>query len=398
MIKKLVKFILIIFILFAFIKPIFAQEKKATIYFFWSKSCPHCAREKVFLNELVKKYPETEIKSFEVSANQENLDLLKKVSQEFQVQSPGLVPFTAVGKYHFVGYLDDETTGKEIEEALRCHLAEGCQDIVGPLIDSETIQKTPQAIKGIPETLHLPLLGEIKTKALSLPALTVIIGLLDGFNPCAMWTLLFLISLLLSMKDRRRMWTLGVAFIVASGFVYFLFLAAWLNLFLFLGFIIWVRILIGLVALGAGGYSLRSYLVNKEGGCEVGDEKKRERVFTKIRKITQDRRFLFALLGIILLAFAVNLVELICSAGLPAVYTKILSLSPLPGWQYYLYLFLYILFFMLDDLFVFFVAMTTLQAVGIQTKYARLSRLIGGILMVIIGLLLLFKPEYLMFG
>ena len=103
-------------------------------------------------------------------------------------------------------------------------------------------------------------------------------------------------------------------------------------------------------------------------------------------------------IGIILLAVAVNLIELVCSAGLPAIYTQILSLATLDRWQYYLYLLLYILIFMLDDLIVFFIAMITLKAVGIENKYVRFSRLIGGILITIIGLLLLFKPEILMFG
>ena len=125
---------------------------------------------------------------------------------------------------------------------------------------------------------------------------------------------------------------------------------------------------------------------------------KRQKVFEKIKSITRKKQFLFALGGIILLAFAVNLVELICSAGLPAIYTQILSLAQLPKWQYYLYLIFYILIFMLDDLVIFFTAMVTLQAVGIQSKYSRISHLVGGILMLIIGILLLFKPEFLMFG
>jgi hypothetical protein len=180
--------------------------------------------------------------------------------------------------------------------------------------------------------------------------------------------------------------------------VHFLFLSVWLNLFLFLGFVVWVRILISAVALGAGGYYLRDYWVNNNSVCSVTGSEKRRRVFEKIRNITQKRQFVFALGGIILLAVAVNVVELICSAGLPAIFTKILSLSNLPVWQYDLYLLFYILIFMLDDLFVFFTAMSTLQVVGIQNKYSRFSHLVGGILMLIIGLLLLFKPEWLMFG
>lgn len=248
------------------------------------------------------------------------------------------------------------------------------------------------------ESLTLPIIGTIQTANLSLPLLSVVIGLLDGFNPCAMWTLFFLISLLLSMKDKRRMWILGTAFIITSAFVYFLFLSAWLNFFLILGFLFWIRIIIGLVALGAGVYNLRDYYVNREGACKVAGSEKRRKTFDKLKNLAHERKFILALGGIILLAFAVNLIELVCSAGLPAIYTQILSLNTLSTWQYYSYILIYIFFFMLDDLFVFAIAMITLHAVGIQSKYARFSRLIGGILMLIIGALLLFKPEFLMFG
>ncbi|HOX41125.1 MAG TPA: hypothetical protein PK263_02945, partial [bacterium] len=197
---------------------------------------------------------------------------------------------------------------------------------------------------------------------------------------------------------RKRMWLLGSAFIIASSAVYFVFMSAWLNLLLFIGLIAAVRVIIGLVALGGGMYSLRDFWTNKEGGCKVTGNEKRRAVFEKLKTIVYERSFGFALIGIVLLAFAVNLVELICSAGLPAVFTQVLTMSNLPTWQYYLYILLYIFFFMLDDLIIFFVAMFTLQLTGITTKYSRISRLVGGIVMTAIGLILIFKPSWLMFG
>lgn len=398
MFKKLTLVFFVFILSFLLFKPILAQEnKKVNIYFFWVKGCPHCAKEKIFLKSLQEKYENLEIKSLEIGSSQENIKLLKKVGEKLQVDVSG-VPFTVVGKYHFSGFYDEQTTGKAIEEALLCHMADGCQDLVSPLITpsaSKVLAIETQAALG---KIKLPIIGDLKVKTLSLPVLTIVIGLLDGFNPCAMWVLLFLISLLLGMKDRKKMWILGTTFILASGFVYFLFLSAWLNFFLFLGFVFWVRIIIALVALGSGGYNLRDYFVNKRASCKAAAGKKRQKVFEKLKNITQEKKFLLSLAGIILLAFAVNLVELVCSAGLPAIYTQILSLASLERWQYYLYLLLYIFIFMLDDLGVFFVAMITLKAVGIESKYSRFSRLFGGILITIIGLLLLFKPEVLMFG
>jgi len=391
MINRIIKSLLLLGMFLLLVKLAFGEARpalaaEATLHFFWASGCPHCAKEKVFLNTLREKYPQLTIRDYEITYGRKNLELLQKVGVELQVDVSG-VPFTVIGKEHFAGYLNDETTGKEIEEAVKRAVENGREDLVGGLQPNS-----------IPETLKVPIFGELQVKSLSLPLLTFIVALLDGFNPCAMWTLLFLISLLLGLKDRKRMWVLGIAFIAASAFVYFLFLSAWLNLFLFLGFVVWVRILIGLVALVAGGYYLRDYWVNKKGSCSIMGDEKRQKIFEKLKIVTQNKKFLLALGGIILLAFAVNLVELICSAGLPAIYTRILSFSELPGWQYYLYLVFYILIFMLDDLFIFFTAMITLQVVGIQSKYSRLSHLVGGVLMFVIGLLLLFKPEWLMFG
>jgi len=289
---------------------------------------------------------------------------------------------TIIGDNYFLGYGDDSTTGISIEEAVKKQLS--------------LSQTEPTKI--IPKQIKVPVFGNLEIAALSLPLLTIIIAALDGFNPCAMWTLLFLISLLLGMKDRTRMWILGITFIATSALVYFLFLSAWLNFFLFIGYSLLIRYLVGAAAIGAGSYHLYDYLKNKNGVCKITGNEKRQQVFTKLKEIASKKQLFLALVGIILLAIAVNIVELLCSAGLPAVYTQVLSYTKLSSWQYYAYLVLYILIFMLDDLFVFFTAMITLKAVGLEGKYSRYSHLIGGILILAIGLLMLLKPEWLMFG
>ena len=375
--------------------PAHASDE-VNLYFFWGEGCPHCAAEKPFLEKLEQKYPQLNIHELEVWGNRENLNLMIEFGKKLDANISG-VPFTVVGEHYISGWMDEAYTGKQIEDAIQCAIQNSCRDIGNEIANGKT-DVAVEKVSKIPEKITLPFLGEVQTKNISLPVLTIIIGALDGFNPCAMWTLLFLISLLLGMGDRKRMWILGGVFIAASAFVYFLFMAAWLNLLLFLGFVFWVRIVIALVAIGGGGYYLKEYFTAEDTTCKVTGTEKRQRVFEKIKKIAHESHFLLALAGIILLAFAVNLVEAICSAGLPVVYTQILSLSGLAKWQYYLYISLYILIFMLDDLIVFFVAMITLRMTGLSTKYSRFSHLIGGAVMVIIGLLLVFKPELLMFG
>ncbi len=194
------------------------------------------------------------------------------------------------------------------------------------------------------------------------------------------------------------MWLLGGTFILTSALVYFLFLTAWLNFFLFIGFIYWIRLVVGLGALIMGGYYLKNYFTNKADVCQIEESEKKQKIIERLKNSVQKEKFIFALAGIVVLAAVVNLFELLCSIGLPAIYTNILSLSDLSTVKYYLYLLLYIFFFMLDDMVVFIIAMVTLKAVGMTKKYSRYSALIGGILILIIGVLLLFKPAWLMFG
>ncbi len=408
MLKKVLLSLLLIALLIIPAQNTLAQnDDVVNVYFFWGDGCPHCAHEKPFLEKLEQEDPQVKVHSYEVWGSEENRQLMVDFGKKLDVEVSG-VPFTVVGEKHFIGWLSEDHTGEQIKEAVECAKENNCRDIGEEILskdqkeeeseDEDCACQVEEENSQIPEKINAPLIGEIQTKNLSLPLFTVVLGAIDGFNPCAMWALLFLISLLLGMKDRKRMWIFGITFIVASAVVYFIFMAAWLNLLLFLGFILWVRILIGLLALFGGGYNLREYFSSPEAGCKVTNSDKKQKIFEKLKEFTRKKNFYLALGGIIVLAFAVNLIELVCSAGLPAVYTQVLTLSDLAGWQYYAYILLYVFIFMLDDLIVFFIAMATLKMTGITTKYSRWSHLIGGILMLIIGLLLLFKPGWLMFG
>ncbi|MFH1648153.1 MAG: hypothetical protein ABIA11_00270 [Patescibacteria group bacterium] len=393
----------ILLTLFLGVSKSYAEEQCiVNAYFFYSNTCPHCHEEQEFLNTIKSKYKNVVFHELEISENRENLDAFIKVGNELGIRT-GAVPFFIIGDQYIIGYGTDETTGVQIENLIKESLENPSEDIVSNFHQCELTetQETTSPIntpKSISEIINIPFFGKVDATKLSLPALTFVIALLDGFNPCAMWVLLFLISLLLGMQDRKKMWVLGGVFIGASGFVYFLFLSAWLNFFLFLGFATAVRYVIGLLATGTGSYYLYDFVTNPHGACKVTGGEKRKKTFEKIKDIVTKNNIFLAILGMILLAFAVNVVELLCSAGLPAIYTKLLTLTPLPTWKYYIYLLFYILVFMLDDMIIFAIAMKTLHAVGVTGKFSRYSHLIGGIIILAIGILMLFKPEILMFG
>jgi thiol-disulfide isomerase/thioredoxin len=376
--------------------------RQVDVYFFWRTGCPHCEREQAFLARLQAEHPALRLHAFNVWEEPASRRLIQRVGAVLGADASA-VPLTVVGGQAFSGYLSDATTGREIElRVLEC-MARDCTDPVAPLLRADADQagagqgvRPPQPAR-LP-AVELPLFGAVATEQLSLPALTVLLAALDGFNPCAMWTLLMLLGLLIGVPDRRRRWVLGGTFIAASALVYFLFLTAWLNLFLFLGMVLWVRVAVGGLAVAGGIHYLRQFALRRDAVCEVTRAPERRRVLERLRALVLRQGYAWALAGIVSLAFAVNLIELLCSAGIPAVYTRVLTLSALPAWQYYAYLLLYIGVFMLDDLLVFFVTLKALEVAGLGTRYARASHLLGGLVLLGIGALLLLRPQWLVFG
>jgi glutaredoxin len=279
-----------------------APGQPITIYLFWTEGCSHCVHEKEFLASLHRDDPDIKIVALELSGNPDNRELFQKVGKALNADISG-VPFTVIGTQSVLGWQDESTTGRAITMAIKEARRQEAPDIVATLRAGPVPPLHPGLGNQVtPDTLTVPLLGQINLKYLSLGLVTVIIGALDGFNPCALWVLIFLINLLLGMEDRKKMWALGGAFIMASSAVYFLFMTAWLNILVFLGFIFWIRIAIGLIALFAGGYNLREYLTDTAGVCKLSHGNRRQRTMDRLKEIIATRKFGLALGGIVLLA------------------------------------------------------------------------------------------------
>lgn len=354
------------------------------VYLFWRVGCPHCERAIDSLDRLAAANPGLRLHKLEVSGSRANAALMLEAATRLGVEA-GSVPLTVVGDRAWVGY--DERIGREIEAHVAACLEKACPSSLPAKREAR-----------VPEVVRLPLVGEVRTTHLSLPALTALLAAADGFNPCAMWVLVFLLGLLAGMKDRARMWLLGIAFVAASALVYLLILGAWLNVLLLAGAVSFVRVTIGLVALGGGGYYLKEFITNADMKCEVTTSERRRRVLERLKLLAQQRGLLPALAGIVALAFAVNVVEFLCSAGIPAVFAQVLALSDLEPWAYFGYLVLYVAVFMLDDLVVLVAALKTLEVTGLTTRYARWSNAFGGATLLAIGALLIFRPEWLIFA
>ena len=351
------------------------EENKVNIYLFYSYTCPHCHDEIEYFKQLENKYKDKiNIYKYEVIKDKNNLKMMNATKELFQVSSTG-VPFTVIGKEYILGF--NETTKDEFTSIIENYLEEKANE-------NNIFEKT------------IPILGKIDAKKTSLTLIGIILGFIDGFNPCAMWILLLLINMTLTMKNKKKMMAIGLTFILTSGIIYFLSMLG-ISYILDLTMVNIVRDVIAVFAIILGIYNLYVYIkTRKDTGCHVVDKKKRKGIIKKINEIMSKKSTLLAIIGTIILASSVNLIELACSLGFPTIYLELLTINNIHGITKILYLLIYIFFYLIDDLVVFLIAVFTLKSKGISTRYNKFVNLVGGILMIIMGLLLIFKPDWVM--
>lgn len=374
----------------------YAAAYNVTLYFFYSTTCPHCHSESIFLSKLESKYPSLEIKKYAVDISDENFDLMIRFAKAYKVSETDLsaVPQTYIADGVIVGYIDDDTTGKIIEQNITHCINFGCIDPYVNVLRAEGNETTNASVIET-YTINYPIIGEIDMRTVSLPILSILLGLLDGFNPCAMWVLIYLITMLTGTKDRRKMLLVVGTFIFASGLWYALILSGWLKLWQIIGLTDLTRVLVGIVAVGAGLVNLKDYITLPKAVCKVTDAASQSKIMRRIDEITKPSAVPATLLGIVILAFTVNTVEFACSAGFPATFTRILALRDVSFLEHVFYIFIYDFFYMLDDMIVFSVAVITLSSTDFSSKYGKLSQLIGGVVLLTLGLLLIFMPQVL---
>lgn len=390
---------ILIFCLLFIPNMVFAEDKELNIYLFFSDSCPHCRDLNEYLDDYTYEHKNIIVHKYEVTGSVDNANKLKEVQRILKTTRSG-VPFLVIGNSVIVGY-DDEITPERIKNSVTYYSNTNYKDEVGiylGVVEDEELLTTDA--KYVEEEFKIPALGKMKATEVPLLLSAVIIGLVDGFNPCAMWILIFLISMLLGMKDKKRKWILGIVFLLTSAAVYFLFLISWLNLAQFLNKIIYIRLGIAMIAVTLGIVSIVRFIDNlqSEDGCDVVDSKGRRRIINSIKKIIKEKSFFLAILGIMILAASVNIIELMCSLGLPVMFSEILSLNNVNNYSKIVYSLIYIFFFLIDDIIVFIVAMKTMEIKVISTKYGKYSHLIGGLIMLTIGMLMILKPEWIMFN
>lgn len=348
------------------------------LWFFWSQRCRHCQEARPVIEQMANEHDWLQLESKELINSSQNRKLFFSMGKRFGKEARSVPTFFFCNTM-MVGFEDKATTGEFILERLK------------------QCKSSLEAGKGIPasisaERIALSQATGINTDGMSLPLITVIIAGLDAFNPCAFFVLLFLLSLMIHVNSRRRMLMIGSVFVLFSGLIYFLFMAAWLNVFLLMGTLRWVTIIAGIVATTMGVLNIKDYFITAGPSLSIS-EKARPGLFDRMRKLLNAENLPAMLAGTVLLAIAANSYELLCTSGLPMVYTRLLTLEDLPVSSYYLYLLLYNIIYVLPLLIIVIVFVTTLGSRKLQAHEGRALKLLSGLMMFALGLMLIFVPE-----
>jgi thiol-disulfide isomerase/thioredoxin len=371
------------------------------LYYFYSPTCPHCQAAAPFIDELAARWPWLEVQKYSVKDDRKNARFYYETALSLGTKALS-VPGFIFCRQVLIGYDTPETTGAEIARALEScreqRLAAPAATPAGVVPDAGAIgggTTTPAAGEQAGTTVRVPFVGSVDAKALSLPVLTLVLAGMDAFNPCAFFVLLFLLSLLVHAKSRTRMAIVGGTFVLFSGLVYFVFMAAWLNVFLIAGELRVITVIAGLVALTVAGLNIKDYFWFKEGPSLSIPESAKPGLFKRMRDIVNTGSLAPMLASTVLLAIVANSYELLCTAGFPMVYTRALTLAKLETWQYYAWLAAYNVIYVIPLLVIVIVFVRTMGARKLSEHEGRILKLVSGFMMLGFGLLLLIAPQML---
>jgi glutaredoxin len=362
------------------------------IELFVREGCPHCGQAEEFMKQLGRDRPELTIVVRDVTKEPAALARLQELVQA-QGAGAARVPAAYVNGQLILGYSTEASTDKLIRSALAGgRVASSAPGDSTSCEAEDSLSCGPGAAAAAPpaEDFSVTLFGRTVTlDDVGLPAFTLAMGLLDGFNPCSMWVLLLMISLLAPLADRKRMLAIAGTFVLVEGISYFAMMAAWLNLFLLIGLSRASQVAIAVIAIVAGLINVKDFFAFGRGITLSIPEPAKPMIYNRMRGILHAPNYTVAIIGTIVLGLLVQVVEFMCTSGFPALFTRILTLKQLDTATYYGYLLLYNAAYMVDDIIVLGIGVTLLSRHRLQEKEGRVLKLLAGVVMIGLGIYLL---------
>jgi glutaredoxin/cytochrome c biogenesis protein CcdA len=375
-----------------------SSQSQVTLEVFTREGCPHCDDAKQFLEDVRRKRPGLQIVLHDIWKDPSALERFRDLAAQRGVGTPGVPAFYVQGEL-LIGYAGPDTTGARlralVDQPRSSRLEPGAPAGTCVPEESPSCAREVFAAAADTEAVEIPLVGyRVTVHQFGLPLFTFVLGVFDGFNPCSMWVLILMLSMLASLKDRLKMVLIASTFVAVEGIAYFAFMAAWLNMFLLIGLSRASEVILGGIACVAGVINLKDFWALGRGISLSIPKAARPGIYAKIRSILRAEHLIGALVGAVVLAVFVQVVELLCTSGFPALYTRILTRQQLDRWTYYGYLLLYDIAYMLDDVLVLAIGAVTLSQRRLQEKEGRCLKLLSGVVMLGLGVYLIAAPYW----
>jgi thiol-disulfide isomerase/thioredoxin len=354
------------------------------LYFVYTSTCPHCRAAMPFVQEMQDARPWLRVWWLAADSGDSRVaEIATSVASAANETIQGVPTFLYCGTM-VTGFDDAEHVGAAIAADLdACHAA---------FVSTEQVTTTTTITE---QSIAVPGVGDVEASSVPLPVFTAIVAGLDAFNPCAFFVLLFLLSLLVHAKSRSRMAIVGMTFVVVSGVMYFVFMAAWLNLFLVTGNLRAVTLGAGIIAVVLGMLSAKDYFAPDKGPSVSIPDGAKPGLFARMRGLLSIDRLFPVMMATIALAVVANSYELLCTAGLPMVFTRVLTLNDLSTPGYYGYLALYNVIYVIPLMAIVGVFVWTLGSRKLQPAEGRTLKLLSGSMMLGLGLVLVGAPQLL---
>lgn len=360
-------------------------QPQVQLYFFWALTCPHCTAAHPHVEAIAQTRPWVRLHALELTQQPANITRYETMARRLGEEAVSVPAFLFCGEM-VVGWDSDATTGAYLRQRL-----DACRSRILASGAAATLAPPTRA----PSAIHLPMLGEVDPASLSLPALTLILAGLDAFNPCAIFVLLFLLSLMTHQRSRSRMLVIGGVFVLVSGLMYFAFMAAWLNVFQLFGHLGWVTLAAGALAVFVGLVNVKDFFLFGRGLTLSIPQAKKPALFRRARAILEAENLPAMLAATLLLALAANFYELLCTAGFPMVYTRLLTLADLSTAARYGYLAAYNTIYVVPLILIVIAFARTLGSRKLTEQEGRLLKLMSGLMLLQLGGLMLLAPQLL---
>lgn len=354
--------------------PLSPSTTRIELVIFYGEGCPYCARERAFLADLQDRQPLLEVVAYEVWNDQQNLRLFEATAAEHGIDARS-VPTTFLGDAVWVGF--DSGVQQQIEAAVAALVAGQT-----PAVEERT-------------SVDVPFMGAVDVGDSSLVVATIVIGFVDGINPCSLWVLSMLLALVLHSGSRSRIAVVGLVFLTVTSALYGLYMVGAYSALDYAGEVTWIRVAVAVIAGTFGVLHLKEYFTHQGISLTIADHHK-PGIYRKMRGLARPERSLPAVLGgTVALAVGVSLAETPCTAGLPLLWTNLLSARSVSTAGAVVLFALYLLVFLLDELIIFGVAVVTMRATKLQERHGQLLQLTSGMLMVALAVTMLLAPQLL---